>query len=474
MAITAANTYPVGGILTEQVASLYDFFKPQVTAELFARFETQYMPMFQWLKAMGREFPVAADSWYGWEENWWHETIKVASAAPIGGAAGEDPGTGNDINVTLHEDSVNASNMFYARLGDIITIPGTEVQASVWSIDVTTPTAPVLRLKPISETSNIGIIAANTILSITNGAFGAGTKQPDGTVVGSTKRTFYAQIQKESVGAEGSQLVNELWYSKTSDGRNVTEWYTPGTMRAEYLLGLKWDGAYTFGQENTNATLIVPTGVPGAGNKITTTKGLVPWIRDLGKVMTTDPLTWAITDLDDVGLYYKSQAITTGAILWMIGAKLNNTVENKAKTYLDNTGVDFTSIVNTYFNGDKSLALSVDFSVIRKGGLTFIKKPMDVWSNPKTFGATGYNMDEYGIMGPLRTVRNPNTGARMMNIASRYRALGNYSRRFEVWSVRGAGVGLKVTDVDREDTYLRSHQGLQVYGANQFILQDPN
>lgn len=482
MAQTAPNTYPIGGILSEDVVSAYDFFKTERIPVLFARYGNQFMPMFKWLEGMGRQEPATSDEIEQWEENRYTRTLTVYTATPAaGGSAGDDPGAGNDTLIVPAAADLDVNYRFYPRKGDICMIPsgGTgntgEVQAIIYSIDVSVPSAPVFRLKPVNASANIGSLTAGDELIITNAAFGAGTGQPEGTAMGSTKRTFVAQIIKETIGIEGSQLVNEYWYDRMDDGRDVRMWYTPGFLRADYYMGMKADGAFTFGQEATNATMVVPAGEEGAGNKIKTTKGAVPWIRELGYVMPINLTTFDIPDLDTVGLYLRSQGITSGTNMFLVGAQLNNRVENKAYDYLQNTGVDFTSVVDTYFGGSKELALSIGFRTLHKSGFTYMMKVMDLWSNPTLYGATGHNIDKYGIIMPLATFRDPkNPSSTIKNIGTRYRAQGKYNRRFEVWSVGGAGTGTKVTQYDKVHTYWRSHMAFTMIGVNQFVMLDPS
>lgn len=468
MAISAvdSNTYPTSGILTSSLMTTYDVMKPQHAMELHARYGSQYLPMFQWLRAMGREESVAGDSWIAHEENRYHRTFTVKNTV-------SDPGANTAGVYTLSATDLDSNNAFYPRVGDIVTFPGTEAQGYVASISVSSPTAPTLTIAPLTTTA-IGQIDAGTVIAITNGAFVEGSAQPTGTQVGTSKRTFYAQIFKESVGTTGTALVNEKWYKLLDDGRDIGMYYSPGYARAEYLLGLKMDGAFMFGQETSGTAAGLTVAGASGTFKLKTTKGLVPWIRDLGKVQSVTAGSFDILDLDEASLYLKQQGIGSGVAVWMVGPELSNDIENAMKTYLNYTGVDYTTVASKLFNGDPEMSAAFGFSAIKKGSMFFALKVMDQWNNPETFGATGYNLSKYGIIAPLATYKDPKTGVKLNNISTKFRALDGYSRRFETWSVKGAGGGLYVTDVDRADFYLRTHVGLQVVKANQFVLQDPN
>lgn len=465
---TDPNTYPTRGILTNQIFALYDVEKPQVVNKLFRRFGYQYYPMFQMFRAMSREEAITAEQWDAEEDNMIHHTVKVADTVA-------DTGAGNAQIFTIHSDDLDENYNFYLREGDIITIPSTRVQAIVNEIDISTPATPVVTLLPLRSTDNIDGIAGGTVLPITSGAFGSGTGQPMGTVVGTTKRRFYTQILKESVGAEGTQLVKERWYEVYDTGENIIGWFTPGTARAEYLLALKMDGAFLTGVERTNTDVKVRAG-EGINNPIYTTKGLIPTIEELGHTMNYTVGSWDITDMDAVGLYLKSQAITNDIVWLMPGAKLCNEIENELIDFLQAGGAtDFTKITSQLFSGNEGLAVDIGFKGFKKGGITFMMTSMDGWSNPTTYGVTGMNMDQNALIIPLVSYQDPkNPGTKIDNLATKYLAKGGYSRRMEVWDVRGAGGGLYVTDVDRTDTYLRSHIGLQITKANQMIFMTPS
>jgi hypothetical protein len=468
MATVTATTYPANGILTSALLSGFDILKPQHVPQLMARYGSQYLPMFQWLRGMGREEPVAGKTWFGHEENRYHRTLKCKTNVA-------NPGAGTDCYMTLHADWLDANNRFYGRVNDIVTLPN-EVQAFVRAIDVTAPSAPIFRLSPVRAADNIGAIAANQEIAITSSAFADGTGQPDGTVIGMTKRNFYTQLFKETVNIQGGALTEEPWYQVTDDNKNVVGWYYPGTGRGEYYMGLKMDGAFFVGVDNTagNTNMAPAAGAKGAGNPVYTTKGIVPWIREEGYVQSITTGAYDITDLDTVSLKLRKEGVTSGQALYMVGAVLSADIENAAKTYLAYTGVNFDRVVTETYGGNRELALSVNFGVITKNQMTFQLKVMDQWSNPTTFGAEGYDFEKMGIIIPLTSFKDPKSGMTQMNLATRYRAWRGYSRMFETWTVAGAGGKVTyVTDIDEENTYFRAHVGLQLFKANQMVIQDP-
>ena len=75
-------------------------------------------------------------------------------------------------------------------------------------------------------------------------------------------------------------------------------------------------------------------------------------------------------------------------------------------------------------------------------------------NSPKLYGAAGYENigPKLGMFMPINKKKDPVSGNMVESIGTRYRGLGKYNRRMEVWQVGGAGEGLKVTDIDDRNT----------------------
>jgi len=465
----ASNSYDAAsGILTQDVWSLWDVGKPQVISELMARYGMQNQGLFTLLRSMGREMPVSGQSFYGYEDNKIHRSIHVRTTI-------SDPGVGNDAQFVLDSQDLDASNRFYVRVGDVITIPDTEVNARVYEIDVTTPSAPIVKIRPVSATQNIGVLTAGDALPITTSAFAAGTGQPDGTIVGTVKRTFKTQIIKETVGLEGDQFANEEWY-KTYRGGEVKGWWTTGTMRGDFLMQLKIDGMVTIGVESSNTAMVVPTGEDGAGNTINTTKGVVPHLRSGGLTQTYTAGSFDLDDLRDMGKYLRSQMVNSGNILIMSGIDLSNDVNDAAKDYFvtDTGSAIMTSVADGMFGGAENMKGIINFKVINMGdGFNYFIYVMDNWSNPETFKLLSY--DKKGVIMPVTSFKNPvltpGANKKVENFNIRYRASKDgYSRRFEMWTNGAAGGGTYIGDVDSRKWYWRSEMGVELYKTNQGIV----
>lgn len=463
-----ANEYEaVSGIYTEQIASLHDVFKPQHETQLKAPYGDQFMSSMGWLRAMSREKPVEAGSITVHEEDWIHREINVDSVTSSATDKAE---------VTLASGDHDSNGNSYPREGDIV-MTNDEVPARIMSKDTSSPQAHVLSLDAIDDGDDISGISGGDVLIINNGAYGNGTDQPPGTVSGTRQFTYYLQTFKETVGAEGSELVHERWYKVKDQNGNIGFFSPDSVTRAEALLDRKIEGAFAFGKEKSNADMVVPSGSAGAGNDIQTTKGMVPHIRSRGKTISITPGAFDLDDAYTLKNYLVSQGITSGYVLHLTGEELADDINDAAFDKLDTNGTDYTRAAKAMIGeveGMEALAMAINFKVLTIGSITLIIRSMPHWSDPKSYGATGFNFNQYGLAIPMTKFVNPSDNTTWDNLTTRYRANNAYSRRREIWRNGAAGGNQRyIGSIDKTNTYVRSEIGLQFSKANQSAIMDP-
>lgn len=464
---TKAGTYPAAGVLTDQIMSLYDITKPQHYPQLVKRYGNQYENFLMFFQNLGRMEATPNDTFYGWEQNWIHDSVKVkvGCSAPAGQ---DDPAT---IQIDP-ADYNGAGTAIYPRVGDIITLPN-EMQVRISAKTYSSQTGYwSLTLVPRrTDQHGIPAIANGAELAITSGAFGYGTGQPEGVTVGLTQRGFQAQIIKEEFQLEGQEFTRENWIEVPGSGG----YYTTGISDAEYRLGLKWDGAILVGEQDDGYDT-VEAGVDGAGNVIKSTRGIIPTIRSLGKTIETNTGYFDMDYLDQSSYHMKQNGATTNIALAIVGDLLQQEIENQitgSGGFLEGTNIDYTRVENEVFKGNRELSVSLNIRYITKGGITWMLHPHTLWSNPKTYAIPGYKFPYMGILFPWGTVKDAKTGMRTMNMGMKYLAKNGYSRKIEVWPTKGAGGGTYVHAIDRADYHLRSHMMFYMFAANQGIILDP-
>jgi len=447
--------------------SLFDFHKPQVANTLFQQHGDQFLPLFQILRSMGRETKVSSSTWNAYEDQYIVENFQEKTGWV-------DPGAGNTVTLTLHANDIDANGNSYPRDKAIIDMPnGTQGRLSNKAVGPGPAFDTTFTLTPVDNTQTLGAIAAGTYLWISSNASADGTGSIAPAARGAVKRTYYTQIIKEQVGAEGGQLANAVWFDHFENGGTIDGWWTPMTMDLDYRHACAIDGAFWTSQENTGGALTETSSVSGAANPIYTTQGLFPAAKARGLTYNHGGVI-SVPDFQAWETYLVRQRVTNKNAMILGGLTVAQAIINSMVTYLKNTAVDYTDVTNSVFGGDAGLMASMNFNVIKTSKFNFMVKVNENFSNPKTFGTTGYLYDEKGVIIPLTRPIDPVSGNAMNNIEVKYKGLGDYSRRFKVYSLVGGGAAkdneVAVTDVDGKHTFQQAELGLQIAKANQFIV----
>jgi hypothetical protein len=449
----------IAQIYASDIVSGFDIHKPQKLNVLFSRYGDQGASFFQLLRSMGFEEPVMGDTYGHYEENHIHTTF-VSLGAVAAGAAGAT------VNVTLDPSCLDANNNFYPRRWDVVMFPN-EVMGQIISIDKTTvPTAPVLTIQPVNAMDNIPAITAGETLVIRTAAFSEGSGQPDSALSGTWEYDNDAQIIKESIGYTGTEMASQDWFDVTSKGQSIPAFYFKGQIDIDYRMALKIDGALLWGRRGDGSITD-----PVTGRVVKFTEGAIPYVRRIGNEQTYTVGNFNVTEFDTTANTL-DRNFAGNYILVLTGLSLTQDIENALKTYFTNTNIVFAkeAVNDVLFHRDESLAASVNFSYLTKSERTFLFKTLGTFNNPQIEGATGYVANQLGLFMPINKKKDPVSGNMVDSIGTRYRALGKYSRRMEVWKVGGAGEGLKVTEFDKVNTYQRCHVGAHFRGGNQFVL----
>jgi hypothetical protein len=471
------GTKPTNGIYGNQIASIYDAGKPIYVLKLCSRFGMQFANFYRTFELIGREDPIEGsdtNTWDGWEENRYEQGIKVLADVA-------DPGAGATTTFQLDPTYIGTAASgyaFYGRVGETVTIPGTNVQARISAITGSGTATVYITLMPVSQTSNIGALTAGTVLSITNGAYADGTAQPTGVRTGHTKRTFMVQIFKETYGLEGKEFTTSKCFETFDNNGNEVPYsvVTDLSVQTQVRLDAKINGAFILGQQRTNPNMIETTPA-GNTNYINYTQGLIPTITANGQTTVIPSGSFDVEDMDDIGLYMRGQGVTKNIALMAMGANRYNEVENEIVDYRQGNGEDLLKSAGSSLMGNDpdDMMLHVGFTAFKKGNYTYLFKIIDELSNPEGLGRTGYDLNQYAFILPIEDIRNPMGKGTQKNIATRYIKKGSYSRKFEMWSEGAAGGDVEnyTTSIDQRLYYMRVHLGFQILGANQMQIIKP-
>ena len=455
------NPDAIAQIYASDIVSGFDIHKPEYLNQLFSRYGDQGASFFQLIRSMGFEKPVAQDTYGHFEENHIHEIVHSREIVA-------QPAQGDPITFVLDTTDLDANNNFYIRKFDQILFPN-EVTGIVVDIDVTDPTAPEITVEPNESTDRFPALTAGEELVIMSNAFSEGSGQPQGAVSGTWEYSNCAQIIKETIGFTGTEMVNQTWFDVTTKGQSIPAFYFKGQIDIDYRMALRIDGALLWGKQTTNTSGVIDD--DNENRVIKTTEGLIPYVRRVGNEQTYTAGAFDVEEFDEMDNTLDRE-FAGNYILGLLGITLHQEIENALKDYFANTNITFArqTVNDVLFNKNESLGASVNFAYLTKSERTFLFKRMGVFNNKKLYGATGYNAPTMGVFMPINKRKDPVSGNMVDSMGTRYRALGKYSRRMEVWQVGGAGEGLKVTEFDKRNTYQRCHVGAHFRGGNQMVI----
>jgi hypothetical protein len=447
---------PVTPIYASEIVSGFDVWKPDLLEQLFRKFGDQGSGYFMLLRSLDFEKAVAQNSYGHFEDDRKHVTFQTRNIVSA-------PGVGASAAITLNTTDLDAGNRFYPRKWDTV-IFANEVTGTITDINVTTPSAPVLTVVPNTAADDIGGLAAGDRIAIISNAFSEGSGQPVGAVTASNKYTNYTQIIKESLEVTGTEMTNQTWLQLK--GLPGAPYFYSGLTDIDYRMNLRIEGALLF-QKLTTSTITDTV----TGRNIQTTEGLIPYIRRVGNLYPYTPGTLSVADFDALDRTLDAN-FAGNYIMGLLGINVHQEFENVLYNYFQDTNIEYArDVVNEeLLGGEKGKAASVNFKMLTKSERTFMFKRMKTFSNSNTYGVTGFDQPNMAVWLPINSAKDPMKGDNVRSIGYRYKALGPYSRKMEIWDVRGAGEGLKVTEFDKQNTYMRCHIGAHHRGGNQFIL----
>lgn len=458
------------------IASMHDFaFPDQVKNKLYQRYGKGFT-LVQMFRNMGREFEMKNDYISAHELGSVHRTITTD------GASGGGAGAGNTVTITLSAADIDAQTAYYPRVG--FTIYHLHTDNLMYALQITAISAdspPVLTLKPFDSTLTVGVggIATGTELMIGGSAFAAGTGQPEPTSTGLYERDFYTTIAKESMGFDGPELAKERWEGKQVGGKSRI--WSRAYADTEFLLDLAEDCNFLMGEENTNSiTQTTVRNFVGAANTdaVRSGKGLWKWCDEVAGTLNYGTGDFNLFDLDQIPVYQRSQGVTDGVAMLCVGQGLDLKLENSGLEFVKeySGGSDFTRVVQRAFGGSEQRALDVGFRMFTKGGITYVLKVVDTFSNPKLFGVSTYPMNDSGFAFPVSNVKDKKSGLTIPNVS-----IGNFSNngvaRKRVIGVVNGMTGMMeypvMTANDTIDMYMLSQRAIIALGVNQHVQFKP-
>lgn len=443
-----------------------DVHKPEVYSKIYRQYGRQFAEFLNSCRMMGRgegALPISQESFKAFEKEWEHETFIVGADSAASAAGGTQ-------TITIDASSIDGSDRIYPRKGFLVMYPDeTQGRINAVAADGTTITVQA------GGTDVLPAITDGDELMIGGSVYAEYTGQPDGVTQNYSDYDYELQILKENATISGTEMTNDYWFEVYDDNGEVAGVWTDATRTAENDLDIGIENQLFFGSGLAYTD--------ESGNSAQSTKGMVPWIRERGLVAAVDPTAFDYEDLEDIDAYMVSQGNTSPYISGMVGRELYKGISNELRSEsvasgaAAGGGTDLTSMFMDLNDSDREARMvQANFNAISLNNRVYAFKRVNTWSNPKTTGATGYDMSKYGIFAPVNTFQDAKSGNMLPNFAIMHKEKGGYSRAREVWKISAAGgdTANYNSEVDGIRLNLRSHVGLFFPEANNAVLLDPN
>ncbi len=457
---------PVPGSVTTRYTNAYvssfDVHKPDILNQLFARYGDQGLSSFMYYKTLGRTpRMVSQNPYYHFEDDRNNPTFQSRGTVAA-------PGTGNPILITLSTADLNTNNQFYPQVKRQVKFKN-GILGIITSIDVTTPSAPVLTIYPMQAGAAYALpgVATDEVMSIVSFGNSEGSFQPAGQATSATRFSNNTQIIANTISATGAELSNQTWLRL--DGMEDAPLYTLAFSKMEYRQALDISNAMDFGVPGDDSILDPETGLP-----ILYTEGAVTLAYRLGNPRTYTAGAFSINNFDDYSRILQREFVT-GTVGIRCGQDFFTDMENGLVQGLYNTKIDYTTakpfMDATGLNITEGMSVQIGFSYVQKAGRVFAVSLAGNWSNPMTQGIPGASTPSLALIQPFSMQKDPKTKEMVAPAGYTYKGYGNYNRQMRIWGISGAGdkANLQVLSQDISNTFINSEVGFEGFGANQWI-----
>jgi hypothetical protein len=473
MAAPAFTSTANAGSYNESWRSLYDF---ALFPQYFSKMVDRYGDLFgfnEFLNIAGLRMTVPSNTTMKLFER---DTIFRPVVIGIGGIA--TAAAGADITFTLDAGMYDSNNSGYLRVNDTIQIPARYLTAAI-----TTPreyiiteddggvgAAKIYTAKPLKTDSEIGtLVPASTEIMYGANKAAEGTGQPAGRTKGLAEREYDISLVKESTGWDGGQFSRETWVNNGQVSGEEGGLYNQAMFDCERALDHSLNKALFLSDSNSKG--VTQTTGRGFENKILSGEGM--W-----NTLDAQGITYEYTDtipfkaFADFRKMFQSQGVNPKVVDVFLGQDLMDSIEL-------NSGLDF---VQDFSNTDFTEAgtIEVRYKTFKVGGITYNFIPLTTFSDPTSFGASGYNdyfstaaimvprvNNEVVESGSLTSVQ----GKAIPNMCLGDVSYGGENRTRAMATIAGMnGLGLTpVNDIDSVNFYIFKHYFFLLTQANQFI-----
>ena len=471
-----------GSVVTQKVVATFDMFPP---VERYINYRHKgYAPFIMLFKALGYSKGSATPTLGHFERLWDENTIKVGAKSGGATAGAAAVITLDAINMVNVGASINGTALqgSVVRLNDRLKLKtGQTVQVTAINRTVTPHTVTVL---PVDGTVTLtSLITVGDIIIITDNAYSEGSGLGEGMTPQYIKYGNTFQIIKERASSTGSNMTNVLRVSDPNVGSGQQSYFDIVDFDMEKRFEMKRSMALLAGEQNSNALLYDYNTERGIDAPMSGTEGFLKFAELNGYTNTYTVGTTSITSFDALNRIYMNERIGTRELMTLDGYAILQETENALLNYF-NTEQDM-YLNNTIANANASwgdqpytesdLSVAIGFKAIRKGGFTYRFSVCHEFNDIQSFGATGYNYQNWRLVLPMGAKLNVTTNQQTSMFGYEYKELNGYSRESVVGQLSGAGIVTPVVtnQYDIKSVFMLSEFAAHMACANAIVRQIP-
>ena len=299
------------------------------------------------------------------------------------------------------------------------------------------------------------------VLPIVGNMFGQGTDQQEKFLQSNVvKRENPYTITKEIYKVTGSQATNVGYIDL---GGGDYRWYIKSEMDTRQRFLDKREMMLMLGEVVENTTDVTDAAFGGGS------EGYLTAIKNRGLV-TSDIIgtnTGDFQDIDEIIRELDKQGAPSEYAMYV------NTDQSLAIDNMLANGASQAGLANSFgaFQNSPDMAVQLGFKSFSRGGYTFHKHDWKLLNDPTLLGNTDAATNlAAGVMIPLTTVVDTQSGERAPALEMNYKASNGYSREMEHWVTGGGVLGFTNGTKDVAQFNYRSECNLVTRAANQHVL----
>jgi len=479
--ILSENASGANTAMASKIITTFDILKPSVRQQLIRRYGDQNFNFFNLTESLGYSRMVTQRYTTQYEEDWIHQSLHLGGSITQTGTntytfvlSTSSPNIDYlEQNVTSPYSSAN-QYVFPVAKWDILTFPSSanaKLHVTNISISGSTCTVSVTHANPNTSSFVYTSYTSGQEVIKTGNAYAEGSDIQRTQVNKPIIDHAYTQIIKTGFVWTGSQDVSQPWFTEYSDDSGAISTYVVvGQNNTEYEHMMAIDDQLLFGDLTTTSIIDTDTvnGLPN-GEPIYTTEGLDSYIKRTGNNLQFTPGTFSVTTFDYLDKILEQNGASSW-MAWMCGTEFDNEKDNVLKAYFQNTMQEYMmkQAERDLFTNDPGMAQEVKFRYLDKGQRKWCFGRMPRFNQKKSWGAAGYNTANLSLIYPLGSMpdkKNPSN--RIPFMGTIYRGRDGYSRKVNVWTLRGEGPGDKVLSYDRSQLCMLSDIGAEHAGGPQ-------